>query len=211
MPETRTITKNSTMQEVLDAYPSAQRALFQQFHIGGCHSCGYEPDEILEEVVGRHNITNLDEVLSFIHQADEIERRIHVSPEQVGADLKNENPPRLVDVRTPEEYEVAHIQGAEIITEELAEQIMGWSKDTPIVFVCHSGQRSLDAASYFSGHGFKNARSMTGGLDAWSLSVDSSLPRYELAREAIDGKVVIRPLRLSVSEAEGCMRSELEA
>ena len=69
MQATAKITKRSTMQEVLEAYPSAQRALFRRYHIGGCHSCGYEPDHILEEVAHRHNITDLEEVVAFIEHS----------------------------------------------------------------------------------------------------------------------------------------------
>jgi rhodanese-related sulfurtransferase len=38
----------------------------------------------------------------------------------------------------------------------------------------------MDAAAYFAGHGFENARSVRGGIDAWSVEVDPKLPRYEL-------------------------------
>lgn len=206
MPATAKLTKRSTMQEVLEAYPSAQRALFRRFHIGGCHSCGYEPEDILEEVAHRHNITDLDEVIEFIEYAEQIDRRIKVSTGGVAAVLRSDNPPRLVDVRTPEEWELARIQGATLISEEQAQEMMRWPKDTRIVFYCHLGQRSLDAASYFAGHGFNNVQSMTGGIDAWSLHVDSSVPRYEVARDLVDGQATLRPLRSVVSQAAGCQK-----
>jgi len=206
MPATAKITKRSTMQEVLEAYPSAQRALFRRFHIGGCNSCGYEPEDVLEEVAHRHNLADLDEVIEFIEYAEQSDRRVHVSPGDVAAGLRSEYPPRLVDVRTPEEWELARIQGATLNTEELAQEMMRWPKDTPIVFCCHLGQRSLDAASYFAGHGFKNVRSMTGGIDAWSLDVDSSVPRYEIAGDSVHGKATVRPLRAVVSQAAGCKK-----
>ena len=85
---TAKITKRSTMQEVLEAYPSAQRALFGRYHIGGCNSCGYQPEDILEEVAHGHKITDLDEVVAFILQADEIDRRIQVSPREVAEALR---------------------------------------------------------------------------------------------------------------------------
>ena len=84
--------------------------------------------------------------------------------------------------------------------------MMRLPKSTPIFFYCHLGQRSLDAASYFAGHGFKNVRSMTGGIDAWSLEVDSSVPRYEVAADPGNGKATLRPLRSVVSAADGCAR-----
>ena len=193
------------MQEVLDAYPSAQRALFRKYHIGGCHSCGYVPNDILENVAQKHNITDMNEVLNFIEEAEQIDQRIKTSPADVAMAMKGANPPRLIDVRTPAESEMAKIPGAQLITEELSYEIMNWPKDTPMVFHCHNGQRSMDAASYFAGHGFTNAKSMTGGIDAWSLTVDSSVPRYEVARDMSTGRPKLQPLRTVVSKAEGCI------
>ena len=205
MPATAKITKRSTMQEVLEAYPSAQRALFRRYHIGGCHSCGYEPDHILEEVAHRHNITDLEEVVSFIEHSEQADQRIHANPTDVAAALRSSTPPRLIDVRTPDEWELARIEGATLMTEELAKEMMHWPKDTAIVFYCHGGQRSLDAAAYVAGHGFRNARSMTGGIEAWSLEVDMAVPRYEIARDPL-GKAALRPLRSVVSQAAGCQK-----
>ena len=74
----------------------------------------------------------------------------------------------------------------------------------PIVFYCHVGARSLDAAAYYAGHGFKNVRSMTGGIDAWSSEVDESVPRYEVAPDPYSGVVTLRTLRSVVSQEAGC-------
>jgi len=205
MPVTAKTTKRSSMQEVLEAYPSAQRALFSRYHIGVGHSCGYEPDPILEEVAHRHDIHDLDEVIQFIEYSEQIDRLIHVSPTDVAAALSEKNPPRLIDVRAPDEWELSRIPGAMLISEELAQEMMHWPKETPVVFYCHRGQRSLDAASYFAGHWFKNVRPMTGGIDSWSLAVDLSVPRYEMARDP-QGKAALRPLRSVVSQAPGCAK-----
>jgi rhodanese-related sulfurtransferase len=206
MPASK-INPNSTMQEVLDNYPSAQRALFRRYHIGGCHSCGYEPQESLADVAQRHNITDINEVLAFIEEAEAIDQRIRINPKDVAEALKNGNgsKPRLIDVRTPEEFKLAHIEGSNLITEELAQEIYSWPKDTSIVFFCHHGQRSMDAAAYFAGHGYVNAKSMAGGIDAWSQEVDSQVPRYEVARDMNTGRPLLRPLREVVSKAEGCI------
>ena len=196
------ITRHSTMGEVLEAYPSAQRALFRRYHIGGCNSCGYAPGDTLEAVARSHNVLDVAEVVAFLDDAEQIDRRLQVSPGEVAAALRSENPPRLIDVRTPPEWELARIEGATLMTEALAEVIMRWAKDTPLVFYCHLGQRSLEAASYFAGHGFTDLRSMTGGIEAWSLQVDPSVPRYELASDTLGG-ANLRPLRAAVSQAEG--------
>jgi rhodanese-related sulfurtransferase len=205
MSTTLKISKDSTMQEVLDNYPSAQRALFQKYHIGGCHSCGYEPNDVLSVVAGKHNITDIDEVLNFIAEAEEIDKRVQISPADLAEALKNDHKPRVIDVRTPAEWEAAHINGAQLVDENISHEIMNSPKDSAWVFYCHTGKRSMDAASYFAGHGFTNVKSLTGGIDAWSATIDSTVPRYEIARDMNTGRGVIKPLRSVVSDAQGCV------
>ena len=201
------ITGDSTMGEVLETYPSAQRALFRRYHIGGCNSCGYQLGDRLEEVARSHNNLDLEEVIAFLEDAEQIDRRAQVSPSEVAASLASGKPPRLLDVRTPAEWELARIEGATLMTEAMAEIVMRWPRDTPIVFYCHIGQRSHDAASYFAGHGFTEVRSLTGGIDAWSVGVDPAVPRYEVEPD-LAGPAAIRPLRSTVSEAKGCQTSK---
>lgn len=45
-----------------------------------------------------------------------------------------------------------------------------------------------------------------GGIDAWSLDVDASVPRYEVAPDPIHGGATLRPLRSVVSQAAGCQK-----
>ena len=73
-------------------------------------------------------------------------RQIEMSPQEVAAALKSTLPPRLLDVRTPEEWELAHIDGTTLVTEVLAKEILEWKKDTLIVFYCHHGQILMLAA-----------------------------------------------------------------
>ena len=95
------------------------------------------------------------------------------------AELLKEGRIKLIDVRTPEEYAIANVPGSMLIDQNLAQEILQtWPKETSIVTLCHHGMRSLDAAAYLRGHGFNNTRSMSGGIDAWSLQIDSSIPRY---------------------------------
>ena len=51
-------------------------------------------------------------------------------------------------------------------------------RDALIVFQCHHGIRSQNAAEYFRQQGFTNLCNLQGGIDAWSLQVDPSVPRY---------------------------------
>ena len=95
------------------------------------------------------------------------------------AELLKQGKIKLLDVRTPEEYAIASVAGSLLVDQSVAQEIMqSWPKDTAIVTMCHHGMRSLDAAAYLRGHGFTNAKSMSGGIDAWALEIDSSVPRY---------------------------------
>jgi monothiol glutaredoxin len=82
------------------------------------------------------------------------------------------------DVRTPEERAKASIPGTRLMTPEETERINGLPKDTPLAFHCHHGGRSHAAAEHFAGLGFTNVSNVVGGIEVWSLEVDSEVPRY---------------------------------
>lgn len=176
---TRRLSPETTMAEVLETYPSAKRALFNAYHIGGCHSCAYSPESSLREVCEAKGIMDLDTVIRTIEESQAADDKIQISPAEVKALLDKKVAVKLLDVRSPEEASMASIKGAALVTETLVREIMtSWPKDSTIVLHCHSGMRSMDAASYLIGHGFTNVRSMSGGIDAWSREIDSSIPRY---------------------------------
>ncbi len=84
----------------------------------------------------------------------------------------------IVDVRTPEELMVSHVEGTvNIPLDQLPERWKEIPADKPVVAMCHHGVRSQKAALFLLANGI-DATSMVGGIDAWSLSVDQSVPRY---------------------------------
>ena len=86
----------------------------------------------------------------------------------------------LIDVRTHEELRVARVPGAEHVPlDELEAHLASRESDgTPLVFMCHHGMRSMKAALLARAAGFAGAMSVAGGIDAWSLSADLTIPRY---------------------------------
>ena len=84
----------------------------------------------------------------------------------------------LVDVRTEEERTIAAIDGSRLLDRSYHDALLLRDRETPIVFQCHHGIRSQQAAEYFRGEGFRNLYNLEGGIDAWSLLVDTSVPRY---------------------------------
>jgi len=169
------------MEELLTRLPGARRALFRLYHIGGCSSCGFRPDETIAEVCSRNGDLNPEEVLERVEIEAAKEAAFQVAPLELAKELIGDEPPRLVDIRTREEFEAVSIAGSLHLTQPLMQEILGtWPKEGKIVLVDHQGDRALDAAAYFSGHGMNQVRTLRGGIDAWSLEVNPELPRYTL-------------------------------
>ena len=88
----------------------------------------------------------------------------------------------LIDVREPNEFQQARIEGAELIpmrTVPAALQQLGAKagEGTLIVF-CHHGVRSLNVVSWLREQGVAACQSMSGGIDQWSRQIDPNVPRY---------------------------------
>jgi len=84
----------------------------------------------------------------------------------------------LVDVRTDGERAIARIDGSRLLDQAYHDALLLLDRDTRLVFQCHHGIRSQQAAEYFREHGFRNLDNLQGGIDAWSVLVDPSVPRY---------------------------------
>ncbi len=84
----------------------------------------------------------------------------------------------LYDVRGEDEAAIARIEGATLLTPEVADQITALPKDTPLYFHCHHGVRSQRAAEHFVEQGFREVYNLRGGIDAWSREVDPSVATY---------------------------------
>src|SRR6266704_2223522 len=85
----------------------------------------------------------------------------------------------VVDVREPHEYEIAHIDGAVLMPlGELPDRLGELDGHHEIVTHCHHGARSLKALEILKAAGFSKVRSLRGGIDAWAVNVDPTLPRY---------------------------------
>jgi rhodanese-related sulfurtransferase len=169
------------MEALLQEYPGAQRALFRAYHIGGCSSCGFSPSETLAGLCERNGPLPVEEVVQTIFAAHEADAKMQIAPAEVAKRLESGEQLPLIDVRSREEWDAVHLKNSTFLTQELMQEMLStWPKEKEFVFLCHHGIRSLDAASYFAGHGFQNVRTMSGGLDAWSLEVDPEVHRYQL-------------------------------
>lgn len=178
---TETIEPNSAMSAVLEAFPGAQRALFRRYHIGGCSSCGFRPDETLAQVCERNGNLNVNEVLAHIQSSHEQDAKIFIEPKELAELRERDASVRLVDVRSREEFEAVHIEGSLLLSQDVMRQILVEGTNTrTVIVVDHHGKTGLDAAAYFLGHGLQNVRCLRGGIDAWAQEVDPRMRRYKL-------------------------------
>ena len=85
----------------------------------------------------------------------------------------------LLDVREPHEFQYAHIANSVLIPlNQIPNRLGELDPQQEIVVICHHGMRSQQAANYLVQSGFKNIANLTGGIDAWSCTCDSSVRRY---------------------------------
>ncbi|MEY5009194.1 MAG: hypothetical protein RLZZ253_333 [Verrucomicrobiota bacterium] len=104
-----------------------------------------------------------------------------ITVEELSGRLKSATPPRLIDVREADEWDLCRIEGAEWIPlsrwpEAALEQLLDPNQE--LVIQCHHGGRSARAAAFLIGKGFGHVWNLEGGIESWSLRVDSAVPRY---------------------------------
>lgn len=167
---------NWKMGEVVDALPGARRALFAQYHLGGCQSCAFDEEETIGEMCARTEL-DVDEVLAHLRESHEHDLRMLIQPSEVAQRMDEV---RFVDVRTREEFEAVKIDGAEFFTQELQAKLFKEKPDGLVVLYDHTGKYVLDQVAWFRGHGMENAFGMTGGIDAWSVEIDPKVMRYRV-------------------------------
>jgi rhodanese-related sulfurtransferase len=87
--------------------------------------------------------------------------------------------PVLLDVREPWEFETCRIAGAlPIPLNNIPARMQELDDDAPIVCICHHGARSMSVAAFLERNGFTQVINLTGGVHAWALQVDNSMPTY---------------------------------
>ena len=91
---------NITMKELLVQFPGAQRALFRKYHIGGCSSCGFSPDETLAGVCARNENLDVDEVVEHIVSSHEADLAMQIEPRELSTRIASGEKIYLLDVRT---------------------------------------------------------------------------------------------------------------
>ena len=110
----------------------------------------------------------------------------HVTPPELSAWLQasaGSAPPVVLDVREPWELQTASVKpdGFKLVAipmNEIPARLAELDPDTPVACLCHHGARSMRVASFLAQNGFGQVANISGGIDAWSASLDAAVPRY---------------------------------
>jgi len=102
-----------------------------------------------------------------------------MSVQELKQRLDTDKKPFLLDVREPHEYSLAKLEGSVLIPlGTLPQSLEKLDRNAEIVAYCHHGMRSADAVGFLLQQGFTNVKNLVGGIDAWSIQVDPTVPRY---------------------------------
>jgi rhodanese-related sulfurtransferase len=102
-----------------------------------------------------------------------------VGPVEVQRQIESGHPPMLLDVREAEELLLARLPGAvHIPMGEVPGRLHELDPEAEIVVFCHHGIRSANAAQFLAQRDFAHVANLSGGIDAWSVTVDPTVPRY---------------------------------
>ena len=104
---------------------------------------------------------------------------LQITPTDVKARLDRGDKLTFVDVREQWEYDLCRIEGAKLVPlGSLAASVDTLLGADEVICYCHHGMRSLDAAAWLRFQGVEKAKSMSGGIEQWSVDIDPEIPRY---------------------------------
>ena len=104
-----------------------------------------------------------------------------ISPAELAAWLadKSREAPLLLDVREPWEHDKARIAGSQLVPMgQIQARLAELDDEREVVAICHHGGRSMQVATFLEKNGFSRVHNLAGGIDAWSRTVDPSVPVY---------------------------------
>ncbi|CUT17388.1 MULTISPECIES: rhodanese-like domain-containing protein [Candidatus Ichthyocystis] len=95
-------------------------------------------------------------------------------------DDPNVEKPILIDIRSAEEFELCSIPNSISVPDDsIYDFYHSLDPYLPMVVVCHGFDRSVSVALFLERKGFLNVSVLIGGIDAWAMRVDQTMPRYK--------------------------------
>src|SRR5215471_16762387 len=138
-----------------------------------CPLCGDSP-----------TITELIDYEMFCGIAPESETAVANPDEVTVQDMKKALEDRklgvkVIDVREPDEYQIAHVYGVPLVPlSALPQRFTELDPNQTYYIHCKSGARSMRALEFLREHGFKHLKNVKGGITAWADEIDHNVPKY---------------------------------
>ena len=103
-----------------------------------------------------------------------------ITPSELEKCLESGDSVRLLDVREEGEWAICSIPGGILRPLSRAEAWLAEEAQSaePVVIYCHHGIRSARVCEALRHLGKENVRNLTGGIDAWRVDVNPSMPAY---------------------------------
>jgi len=145
-----------------------------------CPVCGDNPS--IHELIDYHQfcgVPNPSEVAPVTEQQAGFMSDTEIDAVALKARLDRGDKFQFIDVREPNEYQIASIPGAKLIPlGDVPKRVGELDPNTEVIVHCKMGGRSAKAAEFLRQSGFKNVKNMLGGITAWSDKIDPSVPKY---------------------------------
>jgi adenylyltransferase/sulfurtransferase len=138
----------------------------------GCPMCGEHPT--ITELIDYEGFCGIDAQTMNSNHPDEVTvQEMQSALTQPGLGIK------VLDVREPDEYQIAHVQGVSLLPlSQLAQRYSELDPEQHYYLHCKVGARSMKALQFLRERGFRHLKSVRGGIDAWSDQIDPTVPRY---------------------------------
>lgn len=145
-----------------------------------CPVCGDHPS--IHELIDYHQfcgVPNPSEVAPVTEQQAGFMSDTEIDAVALKARLDRGDKFQFIDVREPNEYQIASIPGAKLIPlGDVPKRVGELDPNTEVIVHCKMGGRSAKACDFLRQSGFKNVKNMLGGITAWSDKIDPSVPKY---------------------------------
>ena len=139
-----------------------------------CKVCGEHP-----EITGLIDYEEFCGVPAHDHDEGSAGDEWDITATQLSSRLKDDPGLRLIDVREPHEREISNLEGSELIPfGQFAARLNELDSAEELVIFCKAGTRSTRALEILVSAGFKKVKNLKGGINAWAIDVDPSLPIY---------------------------------
>jgi molybdopterin/thiamine biosynthesis adenylyltransferase/rhodanese-related sulfurtransferase len=145
-----------------------------------CPVCGDHPT--IHELIDYHEfcgVPNPQEIQAMAEPVPGYSSDTEIDAVALKARLNRGDKFQFIDVREPNEYQIAKIPGAKLIPlGDVPKRVGELDPNTEVIVHCKMGGRSAKACEFLRQSGFKNVKNMLGGIAAWSDKIDPSVPKY---------------------------------